>query len=616
MQLRPYQREALEAAKRDLYEFTSTLLVLPTGTGKTVVFATLGHEWTEGRVLILAHREELVNQAVDKVTQVTGERPDVEMADQVATAGIWGGSKIVVGSVASLFRDSRLERFDPDEFGLVVTDEAKHDVPSNSMYRKIRQHFSRNGRCRFLGVDATPDRGDGQGLKGHYESVCYSYDLPDAIDDGWLVKILQRYVVCNHLDLSKAKTSKGDFTDKSLDEIMTDEHTLHEVVSPTLELAGSRQTLVFAASIHHAERMAEIFNRHKPGSAAAVHGGNDEYRMKPEVRRDLLARYSRQEFQYLITVDIAYEGYDEPTVQCVANARITKSRSRYAQAVGRGTRLLDNLSRQFARVESADERKALIAASAKPDLLVLDFVGNSTQHKLSLGQVSTMDLLAGRASHEARQRAARKVKESGGSADMREAVAEAELEIAHEQQREREAAEKRKREKIVAKAEYEVADVDPFAGGDQYAAARRHDKRLRPPTSGQLMMLENNGVKTEGMTFGEADKICADIVMRSKFKLATLRQSEVLKQMGEHHRCAREKASALISIYKVTNKKRDFALTRDRLVMIPCGNGTVMPFVKLPDGQRVALTNKPLANLEACRAWLGKVVEKDYAKVA
>ena len=175
MDLRPYQTEAVNRVMESWREgVQKTLLLLPTGTGKTVVFCSIGDRVlrTGGKLLILAHRAELLDQAADKFEAVTGLRPELEKAEST-TVGSWCNA--VVGSVQS-FNENRLKRFAPDEFSHIIVDEAHHTLAVS--YMRILEHFS---EAKVLGVTATADRGDKQNLGSVYQTVSYEMTLPTAI---------------------------------------------------------------------------------------------------------------------------------------------------------------------------------------------------------------------------------------------------------------------------------------------------------------------------------------------------------------------------------------------------------------------------------------------------
>ena len=205
MDLRPYQREA-EAAILGEWDagILRTLLVLPTGCGKTIVFSKVIEDRVRAgdRVLVLAHRGELLEQAADKLAQATGLRCATEKAEE-SCLGSW--YRVVVGSVQSLMRDKRLSRFAHDYFQTIVVDEAHHVLSDG--YQRVLNHFC---DARVLGVTATPDRGDMRNLGQCFQSLAYEYSLPKAIRDGFLSPI-KALTIPLKLDLTGVGVQSGDF---------------------------------------------------------------------------------------------------------------------------------------------------------------------------------------------------------------------------------------------------------------------------------------------------------------------------------------------------------------------------------------------------------------------
>lgn len=322
MNLRPYQVEAVTGVIDSIVGSKSALVVMPTGTGKTVCFAHIARQ-RQGRVMVIAHREELVQQAADKIRTVTGQSPDIEMAEY--KAGRMYKAPVVVASVQTLCARmgnlDRMNKFEPHEFDLLVIDEAHHATADS--YRRVIAHFTKNSKLRVVGFTATPDRTDKAALGMVFESVAYKYEIMQAMEDGWLCPIETQQVIVKDMDFSHVRTVAGDLNQGELASIMEQEKVLHKVVTPTIEIAKGRRTLVFASSVAHAERMSEIFNRHGV-TAAIVHGGT----FKDE-RRRILNAYNEGKIQVLCNCGVATEGFDSPGIGVVAIARPTMSRALY-----------------------------------------------------------------------------------------------------------------------------------------------------------------------------------------------------------------------------------------------------------------------------------------------
>lgn len=564
MKLRDYQQRCHDAVFADLAEYSSALVVAPTGSGKTILFGTVARDWSVGRILIVAHRDELIRQAADKVGRICGETCAIEMGGERSNeSSKLYRARVVVTSVQTMSRDSRLRRFDPDDFGLVIIDEAHHAVAES--YLKVWGHFRQNPRCKLLGVTATPDRADEEALGRVFETVSFEYGIKDAIDDGWLVPVKQQLVWVDGLDFSMCRTTAGDLNQGDLAKIMEMEKALHGVVAPTMEIAAGRKTLVFTASVGQAERGAEIANRHRPGCAEWISGTTPM-----DSRRDTLRRYADGEFQFLFNCAIALEGFDEPGIQVVAMARPTKSRALYAQAIGRGTR---PLAGTVDGLEPAERRRLAISTSPKPSMLVLDFVGNAGRHKL----IHATDVLGveyedqwlddALAEIEKRSKAGLETDVEDAFravADQREkARQKAELE---EQERERAAAEREaaeqaagRRKGLVAKVQYGTRAVDPFGVFDITPAREAGWDRAKRPTERMLGMLRNAGLpepELERLNMKQAGQLIAEVKRRWAEGICTFKQAAVLKKYGYNGDATSAEAGRIITQLKANGWKR------------------------------------------------------------
>jgi len=482
--LRPYQSEAVAGIRNALEANRSTLIVLPTGAGKTRVFSEVIHEWP-GRVLVLAHRDELLQQAKDRIAERTGEAVGLEQA-----AFFSGGQRVVVGSVQTMSQEHRLERWRPSDFGLLVVDEAHH-APAKS-YRKVLDYFA---EAKVLGVTATPDRADEKAMGAVFESVAYCYEIEDAIRDHYLVPITVRSVFIDAINLTACRTVAGDLNQGDLDAAMAVEEALHGVVDATLRESGERKTLVFTTSVENSKRIAEIFNRYRAGSARSIDG-----KTPLDVRRGMLAAYRRHEYQYLVNCSIATEGFDCPEIGCVAMARPTKSRSLFAQMVGRGLR----------------------PAADKDDCLVLEFTGNSGKHRLA----SSVDILGGKYPEDEVEEAKRIVAKSAG---MR---ADEALAAAHDAAEKRRVDEAARRADIRAKVAYRTQEFNPF---DVFHMA--HDKHDEwdarfggaVASDSQLATMQKFGLDIpKGCTKQQAHRLIGTCITRINKGLASYKQIRAL----------------------------------------------------------------------------------------
>ena len=516
MKMRPYQREALGAVKREWLSVASTLVVMPTGAGKTILFAHLIRSCFPRRALVLAHREELVFQAADKIHKVTGFECAVEMAELYAEMnGMFTTPQVVVSTIQTQCSGAdgsgRMSRFDPAMFGLLIVDEGHH--ATSVTYRRVIEYYRRNPALKVLGVTATPDRADEIALGQVYETVAFDYEILNAIDDGWLVPIQQQLVAVSGLDFSGVRTTAGDLNGADLARVMEEERNLHEIAGPTIEIVGNRRALVFAASVAHAERLCDILNRHRIGCAGWVCGKTDK-----NERRKTLAAFSSENLQYIVNVGVLTEGFDDPGVEVIVMGRPTKSRALYAQMVGRAMRPLPGL---VDGVESAEERRAAIGGSKKPACLVVDFVGNSGRHKL----MTSADILGGNVSDEAVERALAKAKAAGGPVDMAKTL-EAE-EKAIQLERAREAA---RRANLKAKASWASQQINPFDVFQLSPERSRGWNAGKTLSVKQRSILEKAGIDPDSVDYAGGKQLLNEVFRRWDAGLCSYKQARILRK--------------------------------------------------------------------------------------
>ena len=548
MQLRPYQEEAVRETIAAVKAGDSALLVLATGCGKTVCFAAMIDELLReapGKIaVVLAHREELIRQAVDKIERFTSRQCAVEMAALTVDVGqSLRRIDVVVSTIQTQNsgKPPRMQRFDPEQVAVVIVDEAHHAVSPS--YRAVLDYY-RAGGAKLIGVTATPDRADESALGQVFSEAPYVYDVADAIRDGWLVPIKQQMCKVTGLDYSQVRTTAGDLNAGDLSEVMEDEGTLQGIASATLQVVGERKTLIFTVTVKEAERLAEIINRHRPGSAAAINGETDKVQ-----RARLVRDFAEKQLQFLVNVGVFTEGFDDPGVECVVMARPTKSRSLYAQMLGRGTRPADSIAAKLGLMETADARRTAIATSDKPGVLVLDFVGNSGRHKL----VTALDILGGKeddpdaeAVRAKAQKLAEEAGEEGRAVDPEEIAEKAKEEL----EKEREEAARRVR--LRAKADYQIVDVSPFydvLGMDTpMPLPRRYPSKHL--TEKQVAALEGFGFKdAAGMDYIDGKRLLDECFRRKDAGEPSYKQILFIRKIGAEVPATRREAQAIIGQY-------------------------------------------------------------------
>jgi superfamily II DNA or RNA helicase len=414
-----FQERAINGAWEKLEENRAPLTVIYTGGGKTFCFSLIVREWPRhfklsNRVLVLAHRDEIVRQNRAELEAITGERVGLEKADA------WAGDERIISASVQTLRGERLERWKSNEFGLVIFDEAHHAVSKS--WRAIADHFS---GAKLLGYTATPRRGDEKALGLVFDSSACIYELSDAIADGKRPPFVVKKINIKEIDLSACRKNKeGDFNKDDLDAAMAVEEALHGVVDATLKESGDRRTIVFTTSVENAHRIAEIFNRYRPACAMAVDGETDT-----DERRRIIAGHQRGEFQYLVNVGITTEGYNDERISCVSMGRPSSSRLLIEQMIGRAR------------------------AVGSENALVIEFTGNMGKIRPS----STADVLGGKYEEEEVD-AAEKIIEANPGIRADEALAKAHAEAVEKEKQ----AEISRRAALTAKVSYSVHEFNPF----------------------------------------------------------------------------------------------------------------------------------------------------------
>jgi len=376
LELRDYQEEAVRAVLRARDRgVMSQLLVLPTGSGKTVVFAELARRLS-ARVLVLVHREELAWQARDKFGIVW---PEAEVG--IVKAELDELSRqVTVASVQTLARPQRLDRVARYGYDLIVTDEAHHAVAPT--YRAIYERLGAGTQVLHLGVTATPGRADKRGLGRVFQEVVFYRSIGDMVRAGWLCPIVGRRVQTG-VDISDVATRGDDFDDAALEAVVNTRNRNELIRDAVLRLARNRRVLAFAAGVSHAHSLAAVFR--EGGLRAEALDGETPY----PVRRELLSAFRAGEVEAVVNYGVLTEGYDEPSVSCVLLARPTKSTPLYQQMVGRGLRPFPG----------------------KRDCLVIDVADVSRRHRLAqlpdlLGREEEEEPAAGRTRAAGREREA------------------------------------------------------------------------------------------------------------------------------------------------------------------------------------------------------------------
>lgn len=504
--LRWYQREGVEELRRSLTTNQSSFIVVATGLGKTQMFSALARSWTDRHVLVLAHRRELVEQAARRLSAMTGRIVEIEQAEKRASPS----AKIVVACIDSIRSKKRLQRFDPSRFGLIVVDECHHYV--GNTYTRPLERFS---SAKIVGVTATPDRADEKAMAQVFDDCAYIFDIEDGIKDGWLANIILDQVYVKEVDISHVKTSRtqGGLNLGELDEAMA--KATEGVVKATLEHAPDRHGIVFLPGVRSADLAARRFNALRPDSACFISGETP-----PEVRARLVREFREGRYQFLCNCNIATEGFDDPTVNLIVLGRPSKSRALVAQMVGRGTRVLPGTVEDFPFKGDDDIRRELIAASKKPDTLVLDIAGNMGRHTLA----TPVDVLGGNFSAAEVKLAKKKLKD-GKKGDIRKALQDARSELEGLAR-----VESRVKTEIRRLSPFEILHVNQ-------RQVNRYEARfgVQPATDAQKTALARFGVAEsdlKNMSKAAASKLIGTAFARKAKGLASFKQLRVLQEHG------------------------------------------------------------------------------------
>ena len=492
MELRPYQQEAMDAILEAWENGThKTLLVLPTGCGKTIVFAKVTEECVRqgDRVLILAHRGELLEQAADKIGKATGLGCATEKAEETCL-GSW--FRITVGSVQSMMRESRLSRFPDDYFDTIIIDEAHHCISDS--YQRVLHHFP---EAKVLGVTATPDRGDMKNLGQVFESLAYEYTLPRAIKEGYLSPI-KAVTIPLKVDLTGVGVQSGDFKAGDLGTAL--DPYLEGIADEMGKYCRDKKTVVFLPLVKTSQKFRDILNDHG-FQAAEVNG---ESRDRAEILKD----FDAGRYNVLCNSMLLTEGWDCPSVDCIVVLRPTKIRSLYCQMVGRGTRL----------------------APGKDHLLLLDFLWHTERHELC----HPASLIC-ESEEVARQMTENLEKDAGCPVDIEEAEQTASEDVVAQREEalaQKLAEMKRRKRKLVDPLQFEMSiQAEDLSG---YVPAFGWE--MAPPSEKQKQTLEKLGILPDEIdNAGKASKLLDRLDKRRQANLTTPKQIRFLEGKGFQH---------------------------------------------------------------------------------
>ena len=492
MELRPYQQEAKEAIFEQWDNgIKKTLLVLPTGCGKTIVFAKVTEDCVRrgNRVLILAHRGELLEQASDKIRKSTGLGCAMEKAEE-SCQGSW--FRVVVGSVQTLMREKRLGQFPADYFQTIIIDEAHHCISDS--YQRVLKHFP---EAQVLGVTATPDRGDMRNLGAYFESLAYEYTLPKAIKEGFLSPI-KALTLPLKIDMANVGVQAGDFKASDIGTAL--DPYLHSIAEEMKKYCLDKKTVVFLPLVKTSQKFRDILNENG-FQAAEVNGDSQD-------RAEVLEAFEKGDYNVLCNSMLLTEGWDCPSVDCVVVLRPTKVRSLYCQMVGRGTRLFPG----------------------KEHLLLLDFLWHTERHELCHPASLICD------SEEVAKKMTENLEKAAGCpVDIEEAERTAAEDVIA--QREESLAKqleemKKRKKKLVDPLQFEMSiQAEDLSG---YVPAFGWE--MAPPSESQKKTLEKLGILPDEIdNAGKASRLLERLDKRRREGLTTPKQIRFLEDKGFQH---------------------------------------------------------------------------------
>ena len=454
--------------------------------GKTIVFSALTQEQVkkDHRVLIMAHRGELLYQAADKLKMLTGLDAAFEQGENHSLGSFF---PVTVGSVQSLCQEKRLSTFPQDYFQDIIVDEAHHALSDS--YQRVLAHFP---KANVLGVTATPDRGDKQTLGTFFDSEAYEYSMSRAIREGYLSSVKARMIPLQ-LDISKVGISGGDYSTADVGCAL--EPYLHQIAGEMARYCRGRRTVVFLPLIATSQKFCRMLN--DVGlRAAEVNGMSDD-------RSKILADFESGAYDVLCNSMLLTEGWDCPAVDCIVILRPTKVRSLYQQMVGRGMRLFPG----------------------KENLLLLDFLWLTERHDLCRPSalIAKDEKIAAMMDENLR---------NDEEVDILEAEKEAERDVLREREEAlaRElAAMRSKKKKLVDPIQYALS----IAAEDLTSYAPTFPWEMGPPSEKQIAFLENRGILPDTVeNAGLASLLIDRLKRRQEEGLATPKQIRCLERYG------------------------------------------------------------------------------------
>lgn len=540
---RDYQQEAIRESFRLWESLQGVIVRSPTGSGKTITGSLIADRWLQQgddcRVIVVAHERQLIHQFAEEIEDVLGITPGVEMGSEHVKPHeiVSGKTLITVASRQTLMpreKDgqvlTRLGKFPSHLRWLLVIDECHRWAYSLRSCEPILKHFGEEHHRR-LGITATPFRTDKTSLGTMFPGVALDYRHYDpdggrcAIRDGWAVPYEQHLVRVEGVDLRRLEDCKSQAEEEAwLESVLGDQKTVASLVEPTLDIVGDLKTIVFCPTINVSRMVAAYICAKREDDMAAVHLDGS---FKDHERKQVYQAFERGDFQFLCVVGLCREGYNCPSIGAVAVFRPTKSRSLAEQMKGRGCRPLRGVVNGL---ETAEERRAAIAASDKPVCRIVDLVGISGMPPAG----STVSLFAEGKEDEVVERANKKVE--AGETDVVKAVQDAEEEIKREREearRRREIEEQRRvQRRTRAKVKYKGRVVGDGYGTNGSQGPRSIGDAMTDPQRRYLWVLGFKDIdQYEGITKQQARNMISQI--KSGVPVERVKKNKYLRKRNQ-----------------------------------------------------------------------------------
>jgi len=552
VKLRAYQNNCVSSVFEGWKESKSLVGRLATGMGKTIIFAEIIKVFGK-RALVIAHREELIFQARNKIEIVTDLKFQIEMGDYKAINNFQddffnpnnSGEAGVVATVQTLSSggdgSGRITKFLPTDFDLLIIDEAHRSTAES--YKKIIEYFSQNPNLKILGVTATPNRTDEESLGQIFEDVAFDHDMNYGVKEGWLVPFDSQMVHVGELDFSKINIRLGDLSQGQLSSAMEAEKPLYGMADSIISIAGDKRGIGFSPSVNHAKMMADIFNRYRSGCAAHINGKTDK-----DERRKINEDFAAGKIRWIWNCGTHTEGFDDAGVEVIV-PKPTLSGLLLEQMMGRGGRPHDTIAGKLGDMPNAAIRRSMISRSVKPACLLLEYHGNRYDLASSYG------VLGGNVSDAAVKEAIAAARKSGRPTRVLTSIDEEEKR--EQEKKQREIQEAARKAKLIVPASYKTQSFDPFSVLGLTAAKPRGWDEGKQSSDKMKNILRKMGLDPADFNYAQTKQLVGEQLRRWHDGLCSMGQAKLLKKYNCDPNMTFEMARKTIDAIKNNGWKRD-----------------------------------------------------------